>query len=197
MKRLLHDLHWAAQNGTVTTLFKLLRERLQLQSFLDERDLGYVKAFEEFLREWEEKISKFPPLAGPEWEDAGEEKKPRKNLREFIYYFRHYLEAGGKIEAPDVGERADAVQMMSVHAAKGLEFPVVFLLSVASRRFPATERRAVIEFPDELRKGPLPPQEYSPARGTPAVLCGPHARPGPPLRIQRGCAGEEAVKIHR
>jgi DNA helicase-2/ATP-dependent DNA helicase PcrA len=158
LKRLLHDLHWAAQNGTVTALFKLLRERLQLQSFLGERDLGYVNAFEEFLREWEEKISKFPPLAGPEWEDAGAEKKPRKNLREFIYYFRHYLEAGGKIEAPDLGERADAVQMMSVHAAKGLEFPVVFLLSVASRRFPATERRAVIEFPDELRKGPLPPQ---------------------------------------
>jgi DNA helicase-2/ATP-dependent DNA helicase PcrA len=158
LKRLLHDLHWAAQNGTVTTLFKLLRERLQLQSFLGERDLGYVNAFEEFLREWEEKISQFPPLAGPEWEDAGEEKKPRKNLREFIYYFRHYLEAGGKIEAPELGERADAVQMMSVHAAKGLEFPVVFLLSVASRRFPATERRAVIEFPDELRKGPLPPQ---------------------------------------
>ena len=50
---------------------------------------------------------------------------------EFLYYFRHYLEAGGKIEAPELGERADAVQMMSVHAAKGLEFPVVFLLSVA------------------------------------------------------------------
>ena len=48
--------------------------------------------------------------------------------------------------------------MMTVHAAKGLEFPVVFVLSVASRRFPATERRAVIEFPDELRKGPLPPK---------------------------------------
>ena len=70
LRQLLHDLHWAAQNGTVTALFKLLRERLQLQSFLDERDLGYVNAFEEFLREWEEKISKFPPLAGPEWEDA-------------------------------------------------------------------------------------------------------------------------------
>jgi DNA helicase-2/ATP-dependent DNA helicase PcrA len=158
LNQLLHDLHWAAQNGTVTAVFNLLRERLQLPSFLGERDLGYVKAFEEFLREWEEKISKFPPLAGPEWEDAGEEKKPRKNLREFIYYFRHYLEAGGKIEAPELGERADAVQMMSVHAAKGLEFPVVFLLSVASRRFPAMERRAVIEFPDELRKGPLPPK---------------------------------------
>jgi superfamily I DNA/RNA helicase/RecB family exonuclease len=158
LNRLLHDLHWAAQNGTVTRLFRLLRESLQLPSFLDERDLRYVNAFEEFLREWEEKISKFPPLAGPEWEKEGEGSRPRKNLREFLYYFQHYLEAGGKIEAPLPEDRVDAVQMMTVHAAKGLEFPVVFVLSVASRRFPATERRAVIEFPDELRKGPLPPK---------------------------------------
>jgi DNA helicase-2/ATP-dependent DNA helicase PcrA len=158
LKQLLHDSHWAAQNGTVTTLFKLLRERLQLDSFLGERDLRYVNAFEEFLREWEEKISKFPPLAGPEWEEEREGRRPSKNLGEFLYYFRQYLEAGGKIEAPLPEDRGDAVQMMTVHAAKGLEFPVVFVLSVASRRFPTTERRAVIEFPDELRRGPSPPE---------------------------------------
>jgi DNA helicase-2/ATP-dependent DNA helicase PcrA len=151
-------LHWAAQNGTVTSLFKLLRERLQLHSFLLERDLAYVDAFEEFLREWEEKISKFPALAGPEWEQEREGRKPTKNLGEFLYYFQHYLEAGGKIEAPLPEDRAGAVQMMTVHAAKGLEFPIVFVLSVAARRFPATERRAIIEFPDKLRKGPLPPK---------------------------------------
>ena len=158
LKQFLHDLHWAAQNVTVTSLFSLLCERLQLPSFLDERDLRYVNAFAEFLREWEEKVSKFPALAGPEWEEEHEGKKPAKNLHEFLFYFEHYLEAGGKIEAPVVEDRASAVQMMTVHAAKGLEFSVVFLLSVASRRFPSVERKAVIEFPDELRKGPLPPK---------------------------------------
>jgi len=158
LKQLLHDLHWAAQNVTVTPLFSLLCERLQVLSFLDERDLRYVNAFAEFLREWEEKISKFPALAGPEWEEEHEGKKPAKNLHEFLFYFEHYLEAGGKIEAPVVEDRTGAVQMMTVHAAKGLEFPVVFSLSVASRRFPSVERKAVIEFPDELRKGPLPPK---------------------------------------
>jgi DNA helicase-2/ATP-dependent DNA helicase PcrA len=158
LDQLLHDLHWAAQSVTVTALLTLLCERLQLDAFLDLHDRRYLNAFEEFLREWEEKVSKFPPLAGPEWEGEGEGKRPRKNLREFLFYFQHYLEAGGKIEAPLPDERADAVQMMTVHAAKGLEFPVVFLLSVASRRFPSTERRPVIEFPDELRKGPLPPK---------------------------------------
>ena len=63
LKQLLHDLHWAAQNVTVTSLFSLLCERLQILSFLDERDLRYVNAFAEFLREWEEKIAKFPALA--------------------------------------------------------------------------------------------------------------------------------------
>ena len=106
LKRLFYDLHWAAENGTVTSLFKLLRERLQLHLLLVERDLGYVNAFEEFLREWEEKISKFPALAGPEWEDENAAKKPRKNLREFIAYFEHYLEAGGKIAAPGPQKRA-------------------------------------------------------------------------------------------
>jgi DNA helicase-2/ATP-dependent DNA helicase PcrA len=117
-----------------------------------------VNAFADFLREWEEKISKFPALAGPEWEEEHRGKTPAKNLHEFLFYFQHYLEAGGKIEAPLVEDRAGAVQMMTVHAAKGLEFPVIIVLSVASRRFPSVERKAVIEFPDELRKGPLPPK---------------------------------------
>ena len=49
--------------------------------------------------------------------------------------------------------------MMSVHAAKGLEFPLVFLISVASRRFPHSEQSPVIAFPDDLRKGPVPPSD--------------------------------------
>jgi len=157
LKQLLHDLRWAAQSETVATLFKRLCERLQLYSYLNERDQRYASAFEEFLRGWEEKIAKFPALAGPEWEEC-EGKRPGRNLAEFLSYLQHYLEAGGKIEAPLPDRRADAVQMMTVHAAKGLEFPIVFVLSVAPRRFPATERKAVIEFPDELRKGPLPPK---------------------------------------
>ena len=72
-------------------------------------------------------------------------------------YFQYFREAGGQIEAPEPENSAHAVQMMSVHAAKGLEFPVVFILSVAPRRFPHSEQKPVIEFPEALRKGPPPP----------------------------------------
>ena len=123
-------------------------------------------------------------------------KRPKKSLREFMDYFQHYLEAGGKITAPEPEERAHAVQMMTVHAAKGLEFPVVFVLSVSPRRFPATERRPIIQFPDELRKGPLlRPKDIHLQEERRLFFVALTRGPGPPLCFQRGCTGEESVKI--
>jgi DNA helicase-2/ATP-dependent DNA helicase PcrA len=90
---------------------------------------------------------------------AWEEKSETRSLREFMEYFQYFLDAGGKIEVPEPEEPSNAVQMMTVHAAKGLEFPVVFILSVAPRRFPHSEQKPVIQFPDELRKGPPPPPD--------------------------------------
>jgi DNA helicase II / ATP-dependent DNA helicase PcrA len=45
----------------------------------------------------------------------------------------------------------DAVQLMTVHTAKGLEFPCVFVLRVVSSSFPTAHRQTLIEFPVELR----------------------------------------------
>src|SRR5437660_5262778 len=49
---------------------------------------------------------------------------------------------------------------MPVHAAKGLEFPQVFLLRVNNRAFPATERPRVFEFPVELMKEGAPAEQF-------------------------------------
>src|SRR5205814_5902478 len=54
----------------------------------------------------------------------------------------------------------DAVQLMTVHAAKGLEFSQVFLLRVNNRAFPATERPRVFEFPVELMKEGEPAEQF-------------------------------------
>ena len=45
----------------------------------------------------------------------------------------------------------DAVQLLTVHAAKGLEFPVVFVLRVMDGSFPTHYREDLVEFPAELR----------------------------------------------
>lgn len=140
LKRLLSELGKSAHRLSMTELFDGLIEKLELGFLPSERDATYVSAFRKFLGTWEEKSE-------------------TRRLREFTEYFQYFLDAGGKIEVPEPAEPSNAVQMMTVHAAKGLEFPVVFILSVAPRRFPHSEQKPVIQFPDELRKGPPPPPD--------------------------------------
>ncbi|MHB8652774.1 MAG: ATP-dependent helicase [Terriglobia bacterium] len=135
LKNLLYDLKRSAEHTSVPALLDLLIARLGLNFLEGDDDRIYVEAFRKFLVEWEPKSE-------------------TQHLREFIEYFGYFVEAGGKIEAPEPHRLANAVRMMTVHAAKGLEFPVVFVLSVAPRRFPTIKRKPVIEFPEELRRGP-------------------------------------------
>lgn len=54
----------------------------------------------------------------------------------------------------------NAVNILTVHSAKGLEFPVVFLVNLVSQRFPTIERREQIPIPEELIKEVLPQGDY-------------------------------------
>jgi len=54
----------------------------------------------------------------------------------------------------------NAVNILTVHSAKGLEFPIVFLVNLVDRRFPTIERREQIPIPDELIKEILPEGDY-------------------------------------
>lgn len=55
---------------------------------------------------------------------------------------------------------ANAVNILTVHSAKGLEFPVVFLVNLVAQRFPSLERRDQIPIPDDLIKETLPKGDY-------------------------------------
>ncbi|MGB6839280.1 MAG: UvrD-helicase domain-containing protein [Microgenomates group bacterium] len=50
----------------------------------------------------------------------------------------------------------DAVNILTAHSAKGLEFPVVFLVNLVAQRFPTIERREQIPIPEKLIKEILP-----------------------------------------
>lgn len=54
----------------------------------------------------------------------------------------------------------NSINILTVHSAKGLEFPVVFLVNLVSQRFPTTERREQIPIPEELIKEILPKGDY-------------------------------------
>jgi ATP-dependent exoDNAse (exonuclease V) beta subunit len=77
------------------------------------------------------------------------------SLEEFIAYVDLFREAGGALELP-VPAAEGAVQLMTAHSAKGLEFDTVFVLRANSASFPIGYREAVFEFPQELREMPLP-----------------------------------------
>jgi len=54
----------------------------------------------------------------------------------------------------------NAVNILTVHSAKGLEFPIVFLVNLVGARFPTTEKREQIPIPDGLVKELLPEGDY-------------------------------------
>ncbi|OGK28154.1 hypothetical protein A3C28_05650 [Candidatus Roizmanbacteria bacterium RIFCSPHIGHO2_02_FULL_39_9] len=54
----------------------------------------------------------------------------------------------------------NAVNILTIHSAKGLEFPVVFLVNLVEGRFPSRERKEQIPIPSELIKEDLPIGDY-------------------------------------
>lgn len=54
----------------------------------------------------------------------------------------------------------NAVNLLTAHSAKGLEFPVVFLVNLVAQRFPTLQRREQIPIPEALIKEVLPVGDY-------------------------------------
>jgi DNA helicase-2/ATP-dependent DNA helicase PcrA len=66
-------------------------------------------------------------------------------------------------ENPPVAEtdvEIDAVNVLTVHKAKGLEFPVVFIVGMVAGLFPIRRRGAPLELPDELIREELPSGDF-------------------------------------
>jgi DNA helicase II / ATP-dependent DNA helicase PcrA len=137
-----HDL--ANANGMMPAAIRIMRTAFQIgDSFPLER-------LQEFAGDWGNKPKQIT-------RDG--------TLREFLEYVALFQEAGGSLSedsaeddpvaalAPrDVtGEPQDAVQLMTVHAAKGLEFPCVFVVRVSSGSLPNNYKEVLVEFPQELR----------------------------------------------
>jgi len=109
-----------------------------LERFSFDRNAPPVLAFANFVLEWTKK-----PVAG-----NGE-------LSEFLAYMDHYPEANGIIEVPtgEEGPDPNVVQLMTAHAAKGLEFDHVIVLRLNQNSFPTSFKEKLFEFPQQLRRG--------------------------------------------
>jgi DNA helicase II / ATP-dependent DNA helicase PcrA len=117
-----------------------LTEWLEVPQRAATQDRKYVNQLGQFIKDWE-----------PKSETRG--------LPEFLEYLDYFQQAGGTLSLEDDAP-GDAVQLMTVHGAKGLEFPHVFVLRVNSGAFPPRNRSPLFEFPDRLMKEELPEGDF-------------------------------------
>lgn len=138
------DQHGAASEDLVQAIYAaadllgIARESIELTRFLD------------FTRKW-----------------LGSRICATGALSEFLEFLDLYREGGGTLalappERPEEefvksshedSEDRDAVKLLTVHAAKGLEFKNVFVLRVANPSFPTNYKETLFEFPRELNPG--------------------------------------------
>src|ERR1700674_2066033 len=124
-----------ARQLTAAELFDELAEALEISSAVAAEDRKYFDRLAQFVREWQPKSE-------------------TQRLKEFVEYLDYFEQAGGSINLEQ--EAGDAVQLMTVHAAKGLEFEHVYVLRLVNRGFPAGEKPRLLEFPPELMKEEQP-----------------------------------------
>jgi len=77
-----------------------------------------------------------------------------------VRYLDLLIQAGDNPAVAEADLESDAVNVLTIHKAKGLEFPVVIMVSLISQRFPSPFRREAIPLPDELIRDILPSGDF-------------------------------------
>lgn len=136
LKRLRHS----AYRKSASEMLDELIGALELAPLASDEDRYYIDRFASFVRDWERKNDK-------------------TRLRDFLEYLFYFNEAHGDITLED-HPAEDAVELMTVHSAKGLEFPHVFVLRLSRADFPTFARPPVFEFPPDLMKEEKPEGDF-------------------------------------
>ena len=82
------------------------------------------------------------------------------NVREFVNHLDALIDAGEDPAVAEADVETPAVRVLTVHKAKGLEFPVVFLVTLVQDKFPLRGRKEALEMPVELIKDTLPSGDF-------------------------------------
>lgn len=125
---------WLTEKGIIS---QLVREA----SLENEQKLKNIARFFENIREFESLTYE-------------------NKLNHFIQYLDLILEIGDFLEVQEAEPDIEAVNILTVHKAKGLEFRVVFIVSLVEGKFPWPKRVSLLEFPKELYKDILPQGDY-------------------------------------
>ena len=159
---------YAAAKGC--TLYQALMDNLETDSFRRCKAKDYVRLIEKYRAIFDQ-MDLTDLLAGVLHESgyeqmlrtAGEEERLDNlaELKQAIFDFTrkagetvtlgNYLDHAALFTNMDTGERAQAVKLMTVHSAKGLEFPVVFVCGLSEGIFPGKRANTREKLEEERR----------------------------------------------
>ena len=159
---------YASERGC--SLYEALRETLEDALFKGTKALGFVELIERSAancadRRISEVLSEVLDASGYErmlrTEGSQERLDNLAELKQSVYAYEtdcgeectleHYLAHVALFTNGDTAERGDQVRLMTVHAAKGLEFPYVFLCGLNEGIFPSKKVKTLPGMEEERR----------------------------------------------
>ncbi len=159
---------WAEENHC--SLYLALQKNLDAELFRGTKAASFVRLVEDFSAAWEDRPvsevltallheSRYEEMLRTE--GSQERLDNLAELKQAIYEYEtscgeeatlpHYLAHVALYTNTDLEARGDRVKLMTVHAAKGLEFPHVFLLGLNEGSFPS-RKTGTLEAMEEERR---------------------------------------------
>jgi len=150
VKRIVEDIlyfvRYASSQNAGHVVYAFLEKSGYLKSLVEKGDISSELKIKN-IRIFFDKIRKFSELV----EDDS------------IYSFARHLDllqqVGDNPATAEAELEEDAVNVLTFHKAKGLEFPIVFMVSLIADRFPGRHRKEKIPVPDDILKEDLPEGE--------------------------------------
>jgi DNA helicase-2/ATP-dependent DNA helicase PcrA len=143
---MLYFVRYASSHNAGHVVYVFLEKSGYLKSLVEKGDLSSELKIKN-IRIFFDKIRKFSELT----EDDS------------IYSFAQHLDLLQQVGDNPATAEAEleevAVNVLTYHKAKGLEFPVVFMVSLIADRFPGRHRKEKIPVPDDILKEDLPETE--------------------------------------
>jgi len=155
IKKLFNDLlyfvEYSSSQNAGRVLYSFLERSGYLKSLVDKNDLEAEIKIKN-IRLFFDKLKGFSDLS----EDD--------SIQSFAQHLDLVQQVGDNPATAEAELEEDAVNVLTVHKAKGLEFPIVFMVSLIKDRFPGRMRREKIPFPDDLIKQRTSGEEALPTK---------------------------------
>ncbi|MDE2026099.1 MAG: UvrD-helicase domain-containing protein, partial [Patescibacteria group bacterium] len=141
-------LELTSKESTAQIVFAFLQDSGIFQTLIDPKDVP--------LQQQAQNISKFFDKL-----KAYESEYNAKTIYETLEWIDLLMQMGESPQAAAIEYmETNAVNILTVHSSKGLEFPVVFIVNLVRDRFPSRQRAEQIPVPQNLIKEVLPEGDY-------------------------------------